>query len=715
VLGKTLHSSWLLLNLLLFSAHLAYAAEPPTPTPIPPHPAGDPEPVQISIVLRPDGTWEGEAHLSIVPQSPWSSDLEETLDAQVQQKASAILGSHRIRATWTKTLDEPLSEKGTIQYTFFLEGEDAQEIVGLALDAGQVAEQLQGPVALELSGAVREGQTLALTLPGNPSTGYSWGVEAMDGNTLSQVNGVETHQVAQGLGTPARQTIRLRAAETGQADLRLAHQRPWQADLPPTMVLSVQADGLNLADTCSALSMPLSPPALTPPIGSQAEGEQVEQSGQTLQQDASLSSVQSLPGAYNWCGAHGGCPPVRDQGYCGSCWAFGTVGPLEAWVKYRSGGESVDLSEQYLLSCNTDGWDCSGGWWAHDYHEDKWPPSESQAGAVLESASPYQASETACAGPYSHPYNIASWRYVGNDSSVPSVAAIQQAIYTYGPVAAAMCTDSAFASYSGGVFQTDESSQCGINMVDHAIVLVGWDDSQQAWILRNSWGSGWGEGGYMRIRYGTSNVGFAANYVVYTYIPFTPSDWVYLPLITRDIGTGYTLSNGDFENGRDGSWSESSSNGWTLILDTSDLPVSPHGGSWATWLGGDYDETGIVSQQVTIPSNATTLNYWYWSASQDLCGYDYAYVRFGSSTLKTHNLCEDSATGSWVAQQLDVTGWRDQTVELRFVVQTDGSLNSNFFLDDVSVSTPTASRDLTIFADSSAASPGDASAPRQSR
>jgi len=695
VLKKTLPGWLLLLVLLVVSTHLAYAAGPPTPTPTPPHPGSGLEPIEISIVVRPNGTWEGEAHLSFVFSSPLSSELEEALDAQVQREAAAILEGRGIHATWEKTLNEPLNEKRVVNYTLFLEGEEAREIVEMALDVGNITERPEVPVALELSGAVREDETLAITLPGNPSTGYSWGVETLDGNTLSQVNDVETHQVSKGLGTPARQVVRLRAMETGQAGLRLAYRRPWQADLPPAVALSIQSDGLDLADACAILSMPL--PPLAPSHAFESQGEEQARNRAPQRYDFP-TSIQTLPAAFNWCDQYG-CTPVKDQGACGSCWAFGTVGPLEARILMAEGATTT-LSEQYLLSCNTDGWGCDGGWWAHDYHQDMKPPSESRAGAVLESAFPYRASKVPCEGPYNHPYRISSWHYVGDSHSIPSEDAIKQAIHSHGPVAAAVCVGDAFQDYDGGVFQTNETCADTIN---HAVVLVGWDDSQQVWILRNSWGTSWGENGYMHIRYETSKVGFSANYI--TYAPLVASDWVYLPLVKRGTGVVYTLSNGDFEDGRDGSWSEYSSNGWPLILSASGLPtsVSPHGGNWAAWLGGDDDETAILSQYVTIPSNATTLNYWYWSGSEDYCGYDHAYVRFGSTTLKTYNLCTSSNTGGWISQQINVTSWQEQTVELRFVAETDWSLNSNFFLDDVSISTTAAASGLSIPRDLSGA------------
>ena len=119
---------------------------------------------------------------------------------------------------------------------------------------------------------------------------------------------------------------------------------------------------------------------------------------------------------------------MRDQGNCGSCWAFGTVGSLESAILIQD-GVSKDLAEQYLVSCNTDGWGCNGGWWAHDYHEWKFGPVQAGPGAVYESDFPYTATD-APARPYPHHETIADWVYIGSDSSVPSTDAIKQAIST---------------------------------------------------------------------------------------------------------------------------------------------------------------------------------------------------------------------------------------------------------------------------------------------
>jgi len=133
-----------------------------------------------------------------------------------------------------------------------------------------------------------------------------------------------------------------------------------------------------------------------------------------------------------------------------------------------------------------------------------------EAGAVSEADFPYQAAEAACNPPHPHDEKINSWSYMTDNWDIPQVAELQQAIYEHGPVAALVCDGPAFKAYSGGVFRTDEG-----NCTDHAIVLVGWDDSEGYWILRNSWGTSWGEGGYMRIAYGISGVGRRASYVNY--------------------------------------------------------------------------------------------------------------------------------------------------------------------------------------------------------
>lgn len=144
------------------------------------------------------------------------------------------------------------------------------------------------------------------------------------------------------------------------------------------------------------------------------------------------------------------------------------------------------------------------------------------------------------------------------------------------------------------------------------------------------------------------------------------------------------IVNGDFESGPVG-WEEYSFHGWPLILHKDDLSVTPHGGNWAVWLGGDYDETSYISQTVTIPTGVTTLRFWHWIASEDSCDYDFAWVRINNTSVLNVDLCEENNTAGWVAQAVNIGAYAGQTVSLQFRVETDSSLNSNYFVDDVAL------------------------------
>jgi len=219
---------------------------------------------------------------------------------------------------------------------------------------------------------------------------------------------------------------------------------------------------------------------------------------------AEKSITENLPVKFDW-RERTGCPPIRDQLSCGACWAFGTTALLEANILIKD-GMTIDLSEQWLISCNTDEWDCIGGWWAHKYHV--------QPGAVLESDFPYAGSLLPCGESYFHPYHIKSWDFVSSEYNVAPTDMIKESVMDYGPVACGIYAGTAFQAYTDGVFNISESGKVTVN---HAVTIVGWDDTLGggAWIIRNSWGTGWGAGGYMYITYGTSKVGYSANYVVY--------------------------------------------------------------------------------------------------------------------------------------------------------------------------------------------------------
>lgn len=161
---------------------------------------------------------------------------------------------------------------------------------------------------------------------------------------------------------------------------------------------------------------------------------------------------------------------------------------------------------------------------------------------------------------------------------------------------------------------------------------------------------------------------------------------LFLPALSRmQVAASNPVRNPGFEAGRDGNWSEYSSGSYTLILSAS--PVTPHGGSWLAWMGGANNETARLTQSGISLSGVRYLHHWYWIGSEDVCGYDFAYVKVNGSTLKTYNLCSSNNTSGWVQDTLDLNAYAGSNIALQFEVATDGSLNSNFFVDDISIGT----------------------------
>ena len=404
---------------------------------------------------------------------------------------------------------------------------------------------------------LRAEQVLELRLESNPSTGYCWDLVAdspdalgAEAPLLQSIAEPEYEPASPLLGARADQIMRLRATREGTQDYQLVYHRPLEKDAEPLRVLPLHIESIGPFTDALASTDTSAPEA-------QADVSAL------LPEDV---TVEGLPSRWHWC-EHDGCTPIKAQGSCGSCWTFGTVGALECSIRIQD-GVTRNLAEQYLLSCNTDGWGCNGGWFAHSYHIWKKPPGELYAGAVYENDFPYWGYEVACNPPHTHHEKITSWSYVVSTKVRPAVADIKRAIYDYGPVAASVCVGWRFNNYSGGVFTTNECQD-----VNHAVVLVGWDDSQGTngiWYLRNSWGTYWGENGYMRIAYGVCNVGYAANYIVYgSDHPSAPRDLVATPIsTTHSVELSWT-DNSSNETGFDIERSLTGIESWSQIATVS--------------------------------------------------------------------------------------------------------------------------------------------------
>nr|QNO47026.1 hypothetical protein LBHKAHFG_00007 [Methanosarcinales archaeon ANME-2c ERB4] len=188
--------------------------------------------------------------------------------------------------------------------------------------------------------------------------------------------------------------------------------------------------------------------------------------------------------------------PVKHQGSCGSCWAFSALGVVEAAINIHTNDpdKDIDLSEQHLVSDCCNAGSCDGGIpdGALKYVRD--------TGVSEESCFPYTTSNGACA-PCSdwaeNPWGIENYVYVSS-----STDAYKSALQEYGPLSVVLSVPDDWFYYIGGVYEPTWEVTNGVGWANHAVVLVGWNDSESCWIIKNSWGSGWGEQGYARVLYG---------------------------------------------------------------------------------------------------------------------------------------------------------------------------------------------------------------------
>ncbi|HPJ39886.1 MAG TPA: C1 family peptidase [Spirochaetota bacterium] len=217
--------------------------------------------------------------------------------------------------------------------------------------------------------------------------------------------------------------------------------------------------------------------------------------------------------AFNWKDKNR-VTPIRHQQTCGSCWAFTTVSLLEASYKIQQ-NKDYDFSEQQIVDCargnnGQRAGSCNGGWYGNAFE------SLQRRGAWLEEKAKYKNRDYTCPGFEPTPYKVVSWGYIRPDGGTPTVAEMKKALTKYGPIATTVKVTPPFQAYAGGVF--DEHTRLNApNDVNHAVVLVGWDDSKGrhgSWLLRNSWGTQWGEQGYMWIEYGCNGVGYGAAWAV---------------------------------------------------------------------------------------------------------------------------------------------------------------------------------------------------------
>jgi len=165
-----------------------------------------------------------------------------------------------------------------------------------------------------------------------------------------------------------------------------------------------------------------------------------------------------------------------------------------------------------------------------------------------------------------------------------------------------------------------------------------------------------------------------------------PRPVIHLPLVMRNYGIVFVpLVNGDFEQGPGVGWGEYADHGYEIILNDDYLPVDAHSGSWLTLLGSAWNNFSVIWQDATIPASDPWVRFYHWDASEDFCGNDYGYVFIDGTAVAYWNLCAENNTGGWVWSGVDLSAYAGQTVEVAIGASTNGSLNSNSFIDDVTL------------------------------
>tara|TARA_B100000902_G_scaffold70965_2_gene76537 strand:+ start:2083 stop:3132 length:1050 start_codon:yes stop_codon:yes gene_type:complete len=200
-----------------------------------------------------------------------------------------------------------------------------------------------------------------------------------------------------------------------------------------------------------------------------------------------FNSSKSIPDNLDW-RSEGLVTNIKDQGQCGSCWAFSAVGTMEG-AHAKADGNLVSLSEQNLVDCVTDDYGCGGGW-----------PSDAiqyvirNHGIDKESSYPYTAMD---GGGCNFTVDGLGAKMSGLINVAPNDTQLLHAVAEIGPISVAIAAEDDFQFYSSGIFT---STDCEGADLDHAVLVVGYGISEKGhkyYIVKNSWGTSWGMDGYI--------------------------------------------------------------------------------------------------------------------------------------------------------------------------------------------------------------------------
>jgi len=212
--------------------------------------------------------------------------------------------------------------------------------------------------------------------------------------------------------------------------------------------------------------------------------------------------VEDLPASVDW-RDKGAISAVKDQGYCGSCWAFATVETIESYVQIASGNSVEELSAQHITSCTPNELKCGGSGGCQGSIPQLGFVYTQLFGLTKEEDYPYTSGNMGVTGNCKYsPNSMDTLTTLRGYETLPrnSVEAVMNHVANVGPLSVAVDASS-WSFYGGGVFDgCDYNRNIEIN---HAVQLVGYgtDPSEgDYWLVRNSWGGNWGDHGYIKLK-----------------------------------------------------------------------------------------------------------------------------------------------------------------------------------------------------------------------
>ena len=202
----------------------------------------------------------------------------------------------------------------------------------------------------------------------------------------------------------------------------------------------------------------------------------------------------AIPENYEW-NNYGVVTQVKDQGNCGSCWTFSTVGAMEAHWNILGKGKNLTFSEQQLVDCAGDYENngCDGGLPSHAFEYIRY-----NVGLELDATYPYKGVDQPCAHDRSR--SVAYVKYGSYNITQGDEVELAERLYNAGPISISFEVISGFGSYTGGIYT---AKNCGTTTqdVNHAVLATGYgvEKGVKYWNVKNSWGDDWGVDGYFKI------------------------------------------------------------------------------------------------------------------------------------------------------------------------------------------------------------------------